>query len=315
MDDRFQILETERLRLRRIRSTDVAALVALWCDPEVTRFMGGPRDEGKLRDGLAEDVADPFAYEYDLWPVEEKASGEVIGHCGLLEKEVDGRDEIELVYVFAKSAWGNGYAAEIGSALRDHALREKGIDRLISLIEPENAASERVAQRIGMRMEREIVRPGGAVRRVYALEKSNPGGVDGSAAEIDPESVCAAIAAAAPAEATWSWDGRFDAALLEFAVDDRQAIRLPLESHLGDAWTSATRGSAPDVVARLIRRLGGLMPGQLLFTSSVERLPILYVAWWPWGNGLKISIRVGLFADASDVDVPAQRLKAWFGID
>ena len=149
MDERLEILETDRLRLRRIRASDVPALTSLWCDPDVTRFMGGPRQEGDLRDAFAEDVKDPFACEYDLWPVEEKASGDVIGHCGLLDKEVDGRREIELVYVLAKAAWGSGYATEIASALRDHAFCELGLDRLISLIEPENAASERVAEHVG----------------------------------------------------------------------------------------------------------------------------------------------------------------------
>ncbi|MBU0596221.1 GNAT family N-acetyltransferase [Candidatus Bipolaricaulota bacterium] len=165
------ILETGRLQLRRLQSSDVDALVALWRDPDVTRFMGGPRDEEKLRPGLIEDSADPFATTYDLWPVIEKSSGTVIGHCGLTDKEVDGREEIELVYVLAKRAWGKGYATEIAHALRDHAFGPMGLSRLISLIEPENAASERVAAKVGMTMEKEVVRPGGALRRVYTIER------------------------------------------------------------------------------------------------------------------------------------------------
>jgi len=165
------ILETERLCLRRIQAADADALIELWCDSEVTRFMGGPRDAGKLRTGFAEDAADPFAYTYDLWPVVEKETGAVIGHCGLLDKEVEGREEIELTYVLAKAAWGKGYATEIACALRDHAFGAMGLSRLISLIEPDNAASERVATKVGMAMEREVVRPGGAIRRIYAINQ------------------------------------------------------------------------------------------------------------------------------------------------
>jgi len=171
MEQDLRILETSRLRLRRLQPKDVDALVELRCDSEVTRFMGGPRDDEKIRPVLIEDSADPLAETYDLWPVVEKATGTVIGRCGLTGKDVDGREEIELVYVLAKRAWGRGYATEIAGALRDHAFGSMGLSRLISLIEPENAASERVAVKVGMTLEKSGVRPGGAIRRVYAIER------------------------------------------------------------------------------------------------------------------------------------------------
>jgi len=170
MDGSQSVLETERLVLRRLQVSDVDALVSLWCDPDVTEFMGGARDAERLRLLFLEGAADPFAEIYDLWPLIEKASGTVIGHCGLLDKTVDGCQEIELVYVIEKDSWGQGYATEIARALRDHAFMALGLTRLISLIEPRNAASERVAQKVGMRLEKEIVRPGGEPRRVYAIE-------------------------------------------------------------------------------------------------------------------------------------------------
>lgn len=164
-------LETERLLLRPFEARDIDALVGLWTDPEVTRFMGGPRDPAELKALFEEDAGDPSSDRYDLWPVEERATGEVVGHCGLLDKEVEGREEIELSYVFAKTAWGRGYATETGVALRDHAFEKMGLSRLISLIEPGNVASERVARKVGMRLEREVVRPSGAVRRIYAMTR------------------------------------------------------------------------------------------------------------------------------------------------
>src|SRR3990170_9154392 len=109
---------------------------------------------------------------YTLWPVVERATVRVIGESGLLEKDVDGRREIELVYVFATDVWGRGYATEAASAVRDAAIRA-GIPRLIALIDPDNPASARVAHKVGMRLERDVVRPGGATREVYALEAAN----------------------------------------------------------------------------------------------------------------------------------------------
>jgi ribosomal-protein-alanine N-acetyltransferase len=122
-----------------------------------------------VRQILEEELAAGLAEAFDLWPVIEKATGRVVGHCGLLEKEVAGRDEIELVYVLDRRVWGQGYATEIASAIRDHAFERLGVTRLISLIDPENAASERVARKVGLFFEREVVRPGGKVMRVYVV--------------------------------------------------------------------------------------------------------------------------------------------------
>jgi RimJ/RimL family protein N-acetyltransferase len=165
------LLETARLRLRTLRPSDVDFLVGLWTDPEVTRYMGGPRDRTELERSLAEDALAPEARRFDLWPVEERASGRLVGHCGLLDKEAGGRPEIELSYVIAASDRGRGYASEIAAGLRDLAFRPLGLGRLVALIHPQNIASERVAQRVGLRLEREIVRPGGHRRKLYALER------------------------------------------------------------------------------------------------------------------------------------------------
>jgi ribosomal-protein-alanine N-acetyltransferase len=171
MTDPDEILSTQRLILRYMRRCDVDPLVELWTDPAVTGFLGGPREKTALTAGLEDAARNPRAEPYDLWPLVEKSSGAVVGHCGLLEKAVEGRTEIEVVFVLAESAQGKGYATEAASALRDWAFTRRGLTRLIALIEPGNAASERVARKIGMRLEREIVRPGGSVRRLYALER------------------------------------------------------------------------------------------------------------------------------------------------
>jgi ribosomal-protein-alanine N-acetyltransferase len=172
-------IETDRLLLRDLREDDLDALAALWTDPDVTRYMGGPRDPARIHDMLAEDLPadppDPFA----LWPVIEKATGRIVGHCGLLEKEVDGRDEVELTYVFARSAWGQGYATEIAAALRDYAFGRLGLARIVSIIDPENAASQRVAVKVGMRYAKDTLRSDGMTRRIYLMEAPVDAGEQG----------------------------------------------------------------------------------------------------------------------------------------
>lgn len=170
--DPLFILETDRLLLRRQRAADVPALVDLWTDPAVTRYMGGPRDRERMQTVFEEIAQDPAAETYDLWPTIEKSSGRVIGNCGLTDKEVDGRHEIEVVYVLAAGAWGRGYATEIARALVTYGFEERGLSRIIALIEPENGASARVAEKAGLTFEKDVIRPGGAHRHVYAIDAS-----------------------------------------------------------------------------------------------------------------------------------------------
>jgi ribosomal-protein-alanine N-acetyltransferase len=167
-------IETPRLLIRSLQLADAEALVAIWADPQVTQFMGGPRDRAEVQRLVEEGAQLPTPREIDLWPVVEKSSGRVVGDCGLVNKEVDGQNEVELIYVLERDSWGKGYATEAASAIMRYAFVELGLPRLICLIDPENVASERVAIKLGMTLEKETVRPGGRVMRVYAI--SNPRG-------------------------------------------------------------------------------------------------------------------------------------------
>jgi len=163
------VVETERLTIRLLTEVDVPVIASLWTDERVTRFMGGPRDFEKVSASLRDDLSAP-PLRLDLWPVAENSSGIVVGHCGLLPKTVDGAEQVELVYVIAADSWGRGYATEAALAIRDYAFRTLRIPRLISLIDPANTASERVALKTGMKFNSETVRPGGKTLRVFALE-------------------------------------------------------------------------------------------------------------------------------------------------
>ena len=160
-------LETERLLLRPLQASDAHALATLWTDPDVTHFMGGPRDYAKLISIFEKDAKQNPPPRFDLFPLIEKATGNIIGHCGLLDKDIEGTTEIELVYVLAKSAWGKGYATEIAKALRDYAFDTLKLNRIVSLIEPENIASQHVAEKVGMMHEKDVVRPGGRTLQIY----------------------------------------------------------------------------------------------------------------------------------------------------
>ena len=168
MNEMRIISETERLTIRSLAEADIPQITSLWADEQVTRFMGGPRVYQEVSASLKRDLEAPLL-RFDLWAVVEKGSGAIVGHCGLLPKTVDGRDEVELVYVIAPAFWRRGYASEAAAAIRDYAFQTLGVPRLVSLINPANTASERVALKLGMKFESETVRSSGKKMKVYAL--------------------------------------------------------------------------------------------------------------------------------------------------
>jgi len=161
-------LVTPRLILRDLRPEDAAPLARMWSDPLVTLKLGGSRNEAEVRASLEADAAVTPKPALDLWPVVEKASGEVVGHCGLLEKEVDGQPAVELVCVFMRKVWGMGYASEAARAVVDHAFNVLGLKRIVALIEPGNDASVRVVMNVGMHFEKNTLRPGERLVWMYS---------------------------------------------------------------------------------------------------------------------------------------------------
>ena len=162
-------IETDRLIIRSNQEVDLEPLAALWADPEVTYYMGGPRNYEEVLKDLREDVQLNPQPAFDLWPVIEKETGQIIGHCGILEKDIDGRNQYEIVYVLAKSAWGKGFATEVANSLKDYAVNQLGLKRITALVDPDNQKSEIVATKIGLRYEKETVRPNGKTMRLFAL--------------------------------------------------------------------------------------------------------------------------------------------------
>jgi RimJ/RimL family protein N-acetyltransferase len=99
-----------------------------------------------------------------------RENGELIGYCGFLHKDVDRRNEIEIGYRLHPNYWNRGLATEAAQAVRDHAFSDLKLPRVISLIHPDNVASRRVAEKIGMLFERQTVFKGSPTL-VFALRR------------------------------------------------------------------------------------------------------------------------------------------------
>ncbi len=116
---------------------------------------------------------------------------------------------------------------------------------------------------------------------------------------------------------TWKWDDRFETVLAEFSVTKKEKIHPALTRHMGEIWAVDQGRHPPKVVQMIIDYFGGLNPGQTLFTSDPNLDGLLLCAWWPWGNGKTISIRLGVFADTlsdQDNEELTRLFRGWFGI-
>lgn len=151
------VIATSRLALRRLTKDDVDALAAIQRDPEVMRYLGGPRTRALAQELLGWIIEAERKQGFGLWATTLREDGTLIGRCGILIQDVDGETEHEIAYLLGREWWGNGYATEAAAAIRDHARTRLGFERLISLIAPENVASQAVATRIGMHHERDLV--------------------------------------------------------------------------------------------------------------------------------------------------------------
>lgn len=98
---------------------------------------------------------------------------------------------------------------------------------------------------------------------------------------------------------SWKWDNRFETALAHFSIRERDDVKKILESHLGMAWDNSNIDTSPVMVNTILDTLGGLMPGQLFYAAGLQQDDIIFCAWWPWGNGQTISIRIGMSLDIS----------------
>ena len=153
----MKILETERLILRYLQIDDLNDLYALYCDPDVIRYIpDAPRSYEETREELEWHMnGHPKHPELGLWATIDKGTGKFIGRCGLLPWTIDRQFEVEVAYLIAQAYWGQGLGTEAARALVDYGFEQLGYSRLICLIDAENQASIKVARKIGMGYEKE----------------------------------------------------------------------------------------------------------------------------------------------------------------
>ena len=153
------ILETARLRLQEMEDGDFPALCRMLRDPAVMYAYEHAFSDQEAWDWLHNQQTRYRRDGFGLWAVVEKATGEMVGQCGITWQPLgDGRQMPEVGYLLERAVWHRGYAAEAARACRDYAFDTLGFEEVCSIIRDNNLPSQAVARRNGMSVRGRLVK-------------------------------------------------------------------------------------------------------------------------------------------------------------
>lgn len=153
------MIETERLILRPFNETDFEDLKGVWGDLETMSFYANIYSDEQMKEIISEQIQTFKEHGYGLYVVIEKENGSFLGDCGITTQDIDGVEEYEIGYRIKKEYWGLGYAPEAAQAVKEYAFNSLKLERLCSYMESSHQQSRRVAEKIGMKLEKEYLNP------------------------------------------------------------------------------------------------------------------------------------------------------------
>jgi len=173
------IIETDRLALYEISNDHLEDLLLIWGDEETLRYFPKTLNQQEMAEWIDRNQNRYDKYGHGMWAVMLKSEDRLVGDCGLVIQEVDGVEELEVGYHFNRQYWGKGLATEAARACLEYAFDQLDSKRVISMIRPENMPSRRVAERNGLKIEKEVFWRG-YQHYVYVIECNQSEGLDGS---------------------------------------------------------------------------------------------------------------------------------------
>ncbi len=166
-----RIIATPRLELRRLHAGDLDALHEMYSDPLTMRYVGAgmPATREQSAEALLSAITQYEQYGFGLMATIHAESQRMIGRCGYKLWQIEGKDCLEIGWMTHRDYLGEGYATEAGIGLREHAFHVLGWDEVISVIQPGNLASIRVAQKVGEHYWKDWTTPGAVKVRLYRV--------------------------------------------------------------------------------------------------------------------------------------------------
>ncbi|MCG7627011.1 GNAT family N-acetyltransferase [Epibacterium sp. MM17-32] len=169
-------IETRRLLLRGWKPDDLTPFAAICANPDVMRYIG--TGATLTTEDTARRIASFEAHwaerGYGLFAVQSKATDDLIGFAGLswpgFLPEI--LPAVEIGWRFAKAHWGHGYASEAATAALEFGVGTRGLTEIVSIYQPQNAASGRIMQKLGLVFDRRTLDPScGRAVEVYRLPR------------------------------------------------------------------------------------------------------------------------------------------------
>ncbi len=151
------VIETERLTLRQLVTTDAEFILGLLNQPSFLHYIGdkGLRTIDDARNYIVSGPRDSYERNgFGLWLVELRDTKVPIGICGLLKRKT--LTDVDVGFAFLPEFWSMGYAYESASAVMGYARNAIGLKRVLAITNPDNASSIKVLEKIGLRFEKMI---------------------------------------------------------------------------------------------------------------------------------------------------------------
>lgn len=145
------MIETPRLLFRRTTPADADALFPILSDPTTMRFWPRPMMLEEVHAWIDRTIRSYEGHGFGRYLVTLKDTGELIGDCGIIHSTVDGIEVVDIGYIIHHPWWGRGIASEAAAGVRDHAFDTLGVPVLHANMAHDHIASQRVAEKIGMR--------------------------------------------------------------------------------------------------------------------------------------------------------------------
>jgi RimJ/RimL family protein N-acetyltransferase len=153
----LKVLETDRLILRWLSTVDAEFILRLLNEPSFLRFIGdkGVRTLDDARNYILNGPVDMYnRLGFGLYLTELKDGGLPIGICGLIKR--DGLEDVDIGFAFLPKFWAKGYAYEAAAAVIAYGKTALGLNRIVAITSPDNYASARLLEKLGLRFERTI---------------------------------------------------------------------------------------------------------------------------------------------------------------
>ncbi|MBF0199140.1 MAG: GNAT family N-acetyltransferase [Planctomycetes bacterium] len=163
-------IKTKRTILRWFQEDDLDDMAKVLGHPDVMRFsLSGPYSREKTKKFIDGCLSQYEKNGVGLYAVVFQADRRVIGYCGYYFQTIDGKEEVEISYRLHPDYWNQGLATETSKAVQEHGFNKLGFNRMISIIESENIASIKVAEKNGMINEKDALFHNKVPVKIYSI--------------------------------------------------------------------------------------------------------------------------------------------------